>query len=106
MAITHLMAGDVVLRGRSVRLADGMIAVMLPMILVGLLAWRRSAIGLIAAGAVVLIWTAANFFAFSQGIWLSAAAPPAIGFADWTFRSTTGRVLAPSSPWVQDHPSP
>jgi adenylate cyclase len=86
-AITHLMAGDGLLRDRSVRLADGMIAVLLPMILVGLLAWRRSAVGLIAAGAVVLIWTATNFFAFSKGIWLSAAvpvaasAPPAILFA-------------------------
>jgi adenylate cyclase len=86
-AITHLMAGDGLLRDRSVRLADGAIAVLLPMILVGLLAWRRSAVGLIAAGAVVLIWTAANFLAFSKGIWLSAAvpvaaaAPPAILFA-------------------------
>jgi adenylate cyclase len=86
-AIIHLMAGDGLLRDRSVRLADGVIAVVLPMILVGLLAWRRSAVGLIAAGAVVLIWTAANFAAFSRGIWLSAAvpvaasAPPAILFA-------------------------
>jgi adenylate cyclase len=86
-AITHLMAGDGIVRDRSVRLADGVIAVAFPMILVGLLAWRRSAVGLIAAGAVVLIWAAANFFAFSQGIWLSAAvpvaaaAPPAVLFA-------------------------
>src|SRR5438270_4329096 len=86
-AITHLMAGDGILRDRAVRLADGMIAVTLPMILVGLLAWRRSAVGLFAAGAVVLIWAAGNFLAFSKGIWLSAAvpvaaaAPPAILFA-------------------------
>jgi adenylate cyclase len=86
-AITHLMAGDGILRDRAVRLADGVIAVTLPMILVGLLAWRRSAAGLFAAGAVVLLWAAANFLAFSKGIWLSAAvpvaaaAPPAILFA-------------------------
>ena len=86
-AITHLMTGDGILRDPAVRFADGMIAVALPLILVGLLAWRRSAVGLIAAGAVVLIWTAANFIAFSRGIWLSAAvpigaaAPPAILFA-------------------------
>jgi adenylate cyclase len=86
-AITHLVAGDGMLRDPAVRFADGIIAVALPMILVGLLAWRRSAVGLIAAGAVVLIWAAANFFAFSEGIWLSAAvpvaaaAPPAILFA-------------------------
>jgi adenylate cyclase len=86
-AIVHLIAGDGILRDPSVRRADGVIAVVLPMILVGLLAWRRSAVGLVAAAAVVLIWAAANFFAFAQGIWLSAAvpiaaaAPPAILFA-------------------------
>jgi adenylate cyclase len=86
-AITHLMAGDGILRDRSVRIADGVIAVVLPMILVGLLAWRRSAVGLFAAAAVVSIWAVAIFFAFSSGIWLSAAvpvgaaAPPAILFA-------------------------
>src|SRR3954470_19376796 len=86
-AITHLMAGDGILRDPAVRFADGMIAVALPLILVGLVGWRRSVVGLIAAGAVVLIWTASNFFAFSKGIWLAAAvpvaaaAPPAVLFA-------------------------
>jgi adenylate cyclase len=86
-AITHLIAGDGILRDQSVRLADGVIAVVLPMVLVGLLAWRRSVVGLVATAAVVLIWAAANFFAFAQGIWLNAAvpiaaaAPPAILFA-------------------------
>jgi adenylate cyclase len=86
-AITHLMAGDGILRDRSVHLADGVFAVVLPMILVGLLAWRRSAIGLIATLIIVVVIPAANVFAFSQGIWLSAAmpiaavAPPALLFA-------------------------
>jgi len=86
-AITHLMAGDGIVRDRSVRIADGVIAVVLPMIFVGLLAWRRSAAGLVAAAAVILIWAAANFLAFAQGVWLSAAvpiaaaAPPAALFA-------------------------
>lgn len=86
-AIAHLMTGDGVLRDRSVRIADGMVAVVLPGVLVGLLAWGRSAAGLVAAGAVVLIWVAAIFFAFSSGILLSAAvpvaaaAPPAMLFA-------------------------
>jgi len=39
--------------------------------------WRRSAVGLIAAAAVVLIWIVAMFLAFSSGIWLSAAVPVA-----------------------------
>jgi adenylate cyclase len=86
-AITHLIAGDGIVRDQSVRLADGVVAVVLPMVLVGLLAWRRSVVGLVAAAAVVLIWAGANLFAFSHGIWLSAAipiaaaAPPAILFA-------------------------
>ena len=76
-AITHLVAGDGPLRDRSVRAADGLVAVLLPAILVGLLAWRRSAIGLIAAAAVVVIWAAGNFLAFSFGIAMSAAVPVA-----------------------------
>jgi adenylate cyclase len=74
-AITHLIAGDGVLRNRSVRIADGIVAVLLPVVLIGLLAWRRNAVGLIAAAAVVLIWTVAVFLAFSSGIWLSTAVP-------------------------------
>jgi adenylate cyclase len=76
-AINHLVAGDGPLRDESVRMADGVVAVLLPAALVGLLAWRRSAVGLIAAAAVVLIWVAANFLAFSSGIVMSAAVPVA-----------------------------
>jgi adenylate cyclase len=74
-AITHLMAGDGPLRDRSVRIADGVVAVLLPALLVGLLAWRRSAVGLIAAVGVLLIWVATIFLAFSSGIVLGAAVP-------------------------------
>jgi adenylate cyclase len=76
-AIAQLMAGDILSRGRFVRIADGVVTVALPMMLVSLLAWRRSALGLVAAAAVVLIWAAAIFWAFSSGIWLSAAMPVA-----------------------------
>jgi adenylate cyclase len=85
-AITHLLAGDVLLRDRSVRLADGAVCVLLPMLLVGLLLWRRNAAGLAAAAALLLIWITATLLSFSSGIWLGAAlpiaatAPPAILF--------------------------
>jgi adenylate cyclase len=85
-AISHLVAGDSLVRDSRVRLADAALAVILPMILVALLAWRRSALGIIATGAVVALWLAATFIFFTQGIWLSAAlplaaaAPPAIIF--------------------------
>jgi len=97
-AIAQLMTGEGLSRDRSVRIADGIVTVMLPMVLVGLLAWRRSALGLVAAAAVALIWAAAIFFAFSSGIWLSAAvpvaaaAPPAVLFA--AFQLWSGRRRA------------
>jgi adenylate cyclase len=74
-AITQLMTGDVVLRDRSVRIADALICVLLPMILVGLLAWRRSVAGLFAAAAVIVIWMSVTSLAFSRDIWLSAVLP-------------------------------
>ncbi len=86
-AITHLIAGDSILRDRSVRLADGIVSVLLPMSLVGLLAWHRNAAGLLAAAAVLMIWGTTIFLTFLWGIWLSAAvpvaaaAPPTILFA-------------------------
>jgi adenylate cyclase len=85
-AITNLLAGDGLLRDRSVRLLDAVAMILLPMLLVGLLAWRQSAIGLIATSAVVLAWAAGNAFAFNHGIWLNAAttiaaaAPPLVVF--------------------------
>ena len=45
-AMTHLVAGDGILRDRSVRLIDASVAIVLPVVLVALLGWQRSAIGL------------------------------------------------------------
>jgi adenylate cyclase len=86
-AITHLVAGDGIVRDRTVRIADAFAAILLPMVLVGLLAWRRSAIGLVSAAAVMIAWAALNLFAFTHGIWLNAATtlaatvPPVAVFA-------------------------
>jgi adenylate cyclase len=74
-AITHLLAKDALVRDPSVRLADAAVAVLLPMLLVGLLAWRRHAVGLLAIAAVAAIWSTVNVAAFMHGIWLSAALP-------------------------------
>jgi adenylate cyclase len=85
-AITHLMTGDGLVRDKATRLADVGFAMVLPIILVGLLAWRRSAIGFGAIICVIAVWLVSNMLAFSHGIWLSAAlpiaaaAPPAILF--------------------------
>ncbi|MCK1652417.1 adenylate/guanylate cyclase domain-containing protein [Bradyrhizobium sp. 149] len=86
-AITHLVAGDGVVRDRKVHIAEALIAILLPMLLVGLLAWRRSALGLVAAAAVMIAWAALNLFAFTHGVWmnaattLAAAVPPVVMFA-------------------------
>ncbi|MCS3729868.1 CHASE2 domain-containing protein [Bradyrhizobium betae] len=86
-AITHLVAGDGIVRGRKVRIADALTAILLPMLLVGLLAWRRSAPGLMVAAAVMIAWGGLNLFAFTHGVWLNAATtlaaavPPVVVFA-------------------------
>ncbi|MBR0973543.1 MULTISPECIES: CHASE2 domain-containing protein [Bradyrhizobium] len=86
-AITHLVAGDSIVRDRKVHIADALIAILLPMLLVGLLAWRRSALGIMAAAAVMIAWAGFNLFAFTHGIWLNgattlaAALPPVAVFA-------------------------
>lgn len=72
-AITHLVAGDGVVRDRRVHSADALAAILLPMLLVGLLAWRRSALGIMAAAAVMIAWAGLNTFAFTHGVWLNAA---------------------------------
>ena len=74
-AILHLLAGDGLVRDRTTRLADAGIAVVLPIAMIGLLAWRRNAAGLLSAAAVLVLALAVNMLAFRQGIWLSAALP-------------------------------
>ena len=70
----------------------------MPLLLVGLLAWRRNAIGLLTVTAVVLAWAAANAVAFAHGIWLDAATtlaaalPPVILFG--TLQLWSGRRSA------------
>jgi adenylate cyclase len=86
-AITQLVAGDGIVRDRKVRIADALFAILLPMLLVGLLAWRRSAPGIVAAAAVMIAWAGLNLFAFTHGVWLNAATtlaaavPPVAVFA-------------------------
>ncbi len=96
-AVTHLVAGDGTLRDRSVRLVDAAVAIVLPIVLVGLLSWRRSAIGLVATATVAAAWALANAFAFAHGLWfnaattIAAAAPPTLVFAAmqlWSGRRT------------------
>lgn len=86
-AITHLVAGDGIVRDRRVRIADAVVAILLPMLLVGLLAWRRSALGIMAAAVVMIAWAGLNVLAFTHGVWLNAATtlvaavPPVAVFA-------------------------
>jgi adenylate cyclase len=97
-AISHLVAADGVVRDRPVRIIEAITTILLPMLLVGLLAWRRNAIGLLTVSVVVMAWAAANAIAFANGIWLdaattiAAAAPPVILFG--TLQLWSGRRSA------------
>ena len=85
-AITHLVAGDGVVRDRPVRVVEAITTILLPILLVGLLAWRRNAVGLFAVSTALLAWAVANTVAFAHGIWLdaattmAAAVPPVVLF--------------------------
>ncbi len=74
-AATHLIAGDSIIRDRNVRLLDSLIGVVLPLLLISLLAWRRSAIGYTIIASVALAWAGLNLAAFAYGYWFSAALP-------------------------------
>ena len=50
-------------------------AIVLPMILVGLIAWRRSLAGLVAVAAYLAGWLALNMALFAHGICFSLAVP-------------------------------
>lgn len=109
-AITHLVAGDGIVRDRKVHIADALAAILLPMLLVGLLAWRRSAFGLVAAAVVMIAWAGLNVFAFTHGIWLNAAttlaatAPPVALFAGlqlWAGGRRTQHLVAKSKSLAQ-----
>ena len=85
-AITHLVAGDGVVRDGTVRVVEAITTILLPILLVGLLMWRRNAVGLLTVSAVMLAWAAANAVAFTHGISLdtattmAAAVPPVVLF--------------------------
>jgi adenylate cyclase len=109
-AITHLVAGDSILRDHKVRIADALAAILLPMLLVGLLAWRRSALGFVAAAAAMLAWAGLNLFAFTHGIWfnaattLAAAVPPVavfVGVQLWAGGRRTQYLAAKSQSLAQ-----
>jgi adenylate cyclase len=74
-AISHLVANDGLLRNRTIRGVDSAVAVVLPVLLVLLLAWNRSALGLALAATIVLGWVGFASIAFFYGIWLSVALP-------------------------------
>ena len=92
-AIAQLVTGDIVRRDRSVQIMDGLTTVMLPMLLVGMLAWRGSTAGIVAAAAVVIGWMGAVLLASSSGLWLNTAlpiaatAPPVLVFGALQLRS-------------------
>ncbi|WP_411196711.1 CHASE2 domain-containing protein, partial [Rhizobium sp.] len=74
-AITHLVTGDGMVRDRRIRLIDAGIAIGLTLVLVSLIAWRRSAAGYVIIVLTLIVWAMLNLSAFAHGYWLSAALP-------------------------------
>lgn len=74
-AISHLLTGDGMIRDSTVRMSDAVLAVLLPIVIVLLIAWRQNAVGLLSIVVLMSVWLAGNIIAFSNGIWMSAALP-------------------------------
>ena len=74
-AIAQLVTGDIGRRDRPVQIANGLATVLMPMLLVGMLAWRRSTAGILATTALGLGWIGAVWLASSSGLWLNTALP-------------------------------
>jgi adenylate cyclase len=74
-AITHLIAGDSIVRDDNTRRTDAATAVALPLILIGLIAWRRSAVGFTIIVLTLIVWATSNMAAFSHGYWFNASLP-------------------------------
>ncbi|MBM1170459.1 CHASE2 domain-containing protein [Microvirga arabica] len=100
-AMAHLMAGDGLVRDTRVRLVDGAMAILLPVLLVLLLAWHRGMWGFAIIVVVTAAWIGLTFAAFTRGIWLSAtlpllaALPPALLFGAaelWLDRGRADRL--------------
>jgi adenylate cyclase len=74
-AITRLISGDAIVRDNHIRSFDAVLSVALPLLVIALLGWRRSAVAYGAIAAVALVWVSFNVIAFSYGYWFSAALP-------------------------------
>ena len=104
-ATSHLISGDGLIRDGRVRLVDAVTAFILPVVLVLLLAWRRSRLGFALIAAVALLWIGVTMVAFAYGVWLSvslpvlAAAPPVVLFGAarlWSDRQRAERLARES----------
>jgi adenylate cyclase len=74
-ALSNLLAGDGLVRTDLTRGIDAAAALLLPVLMVLLIAVRRSALGLGLAGIVLTVWAGLVFAAFLGGYWLSFAIP-------------------------------
>jgi len=74
-AVSNLLAGDALIRTSAVRRIDAAAAVLLPLLAILLMSWRRISWGLVLTAVVTGAWVAAAFVAFRAGYWLSIAIP-------------------------------
>jgi adenylate cyclase len=74
-AVANLLAGDALVRSRTVRWIDAAAAVLLPCLIVLLMTGRRTAVGIALATMTILAWIAAVVVGFRSGYWLSMAVP-------------------------------
>jgi adenylate cyclase len=79
-AVTNLLAGDGLVKTGVVRRLDVAVAMLLPVLVVLLMAFRGPGVGLALAAAVVVVWGAVTVYVFALGYWLSVVVPLVAAF--------------------------
>jgi adenylate cyclase len=111
-AVTHLLAGDGLVRSRSVRWLDAAAALALPVLAVLAMAARRTGVGLMLIGLAVAAWLGLGLILFERGIWLNLATPlaavlPAAGLYGavrlWLDRRTAANLAATGETFRRFH---
>lgn len=74
-AVSNLLAGDALIRTSAVRWIDATAAVLLPLLAILLMSWRRISWGLVLTAVLTGAWVVAAFVAFRAGYWLNIAIP-------------------------------
>ncbi len=111
--VGQLLHGDPLMRTTAIRRLDAGIAVLTPVLVLLLLAFRRVAVGLALAALLLTLLLAATCLAFTHDLWLSLSLPlaavavplgPYLGARLWLDRRRQGQLEVSRNALLRFHP--